>query len=185
MATSGTPLLLTDAASPEAAALLAKLADLPGVSSVNPKPVKPANKPNHFGVSYLLRLPGWNKATTKRSAVTDATGNRPTFIAAVEAAIDSVTAALKEHGINAPHETSMEPPPSTEELEWLGAWIDEQSDPDAIGVEQADAALRSRRAAASGAATAGLLMERQLLDAKVTDARAGCASLAISNPCFV
>mmetsp|Transcript_2403 Transcript_2403/g.7389 ORF Transcript_2403/g.7389 Transcript_2403/m.7389 type:complete len:130 (+) Transcript_2403:331-720(+) len=68
-------------------------------------------------------------------------------------------------------EAPAEPAPSNEELEWLAQWIDEQSDPDAIGVEQADAALRSRRAKASGAATAALLMERQLLEAKLHAAK--------------
>lgn len=59
-------------------------------------------------------------------------------------------------------EAPAEPAPSNEELEWLAQWIDEQSDPDAIGVEQAKA---------SSAATAALLMERQLLEAKLHAAK--------------
>ena len=150
----------TDAASAEAGALLAKLAGLPGVSSVNPKPVKPATKPNHFGVSYLLRLPGSSKATSKRAAVTEPTGERPTFIAAVQSAIDSVTVALKEHGIDTVAEARLEPALSKEELDWLVQWIDEQPEPEAVGIEQAEDAIRSRRATAAGVATAALLMER-------------------------
>ena len=44
---------------------------------------------------------------------------------------------------------------------------DEQPKPDAIGIEQANEALASRRTASSGTATAMLLMEQQLLEAKL------------------
>eukprot|EP00966_Prymnesium_polylepis_P159455 3685092-Prymnesium_polylepis.1 len=81
--------LQEESASPEAAALLQQLAGLPGVSSVNPKPVKPANKPNHFGVNFKLRLPNGSSAQNKRSSVTGADGARPTFNAAVQQAIDT------------------------------------------------------------------------------------------------
>ena len=169
MATDAMPFpRIEDAASMEAVALLAKLASLPGVSGIVTKPSRPANKPNHFGVAWRLRLPGESKAAARRAAVTEPSGARPTFVAAVQWAIDSVTAALKEHGIDSAAEAPLGvPAPSNEELEWLAQWIDEQPEPGAIGIEQADAALRSRHAAASGVATTWVLMERQLLEAKV------------------
>ena len=86
------------AASQEAAALLEQLAGLPGVSGVNPKPISTADRLNHFGVSYKLRIRE-GKRTSKRAAVTEADGGRPTFMAAVKYAIDSTTAELKEHGV--------------------------------------------------------------------------------------
>ena len=83
--------LLTEAASQEAAALLARLASLPGVSGVNPKPLSNASKLNHFGVSYKLRFPGGSR-DSKRSAVTAPDGDRPTFVAAVQHAVDATVA---------------------------------------------------------------------------------------------
>jgi len=65
--------LLQQAASQEAAALLEQLAGLPGVSGVNPKPISTADKLNHFGVSYKLRIEGQRRG--KRAAVTDADGD--------------------------------------------------------------------------------------------------------------
>ena len=76
-----------------AAALVLKLSSLPCVSAVRTKPVQPATKPNHFGVTFDLRLPN-SKRQTKRSAVTDPDGARPTFVAAVQSAIDTVVSPL-------------------------------------------------------------------------------------------
>ena len=171
-------------ASVQAGALLARLSELPHVTCVRTKPMKPANKLNHFGVSYKLRLPG-EGLKDKRSAVTEDGGTRPTFVAAVQAAIDFVVAALREKGIEVAESGPVAEPPTTEELEWLAAWIDEQPEPDRIGIEQADAALRSRRATAAGAATAALLMERQLLDAKVRAAERASHRAASKNCCVI
>ena len=154
-----------------AAALVLKLSSLPCVSAVRTRPVQPATKPNHFGVTFDLRLPN-AKRQTKRSAVTGPDGDRPTFTTAVQSAIDTVLAALKASGLSdveaAP---AHEAPATAEELDWLASWIDEHAEPDTISFEQAAEALRSRRASTSGAATTTLLMERQLLDAKVCDRR--------------
>ena len=46
-----------EAQSARAAELLDTLSSLPGVSHVNAKSMKPFSVPNHFGVSYRLRLP--------------------------------------------------------------------------------------------------------------------------------
>ena len=87
-----------DMASAEVAAALSKLGGLPGVASVNTKPQKPAKVANNFGVCFTLRLPG-GVAKNKRSAVTGPEGARPTFLAAVQAAIESTTKELMEHGV--------------------------------------------------------------------------------------
>ena len=50
------------------------------------KPVKPANKPNHFGVSVKLKLPERSRLQ-KRFAVTKPDGERPTLVAAAREAI--------------------------------------------------------------------------------------------------
>ena len=54
-------------ASVEAEALLSKLRELPSVSGVNTKPSKPANKANHFGVNYKIKLPdgGWKSRRSR------------------------------------------------------------------------------------------------------------------------
>ena len=68
-------------AAEQAAELLARLESLPGVSGVNPSPLyRPATKANHFGVAFKLRLPS-GKRQSKRSSVTEADGDRPTFAA--------------------------------------------------------------------------------------------------------
>ena len=74
-------------ASIEFAELLANLERMPGVSQ-NSKPVKPANKPNHFGVSVKLKLPERSRLQ-KRFAVTKPDGERPTLVAAAREAIKS------------------------------------------------------------------------------------------------
>ena len=153
-----------------AAALVLKLSSLPCVSAVRTKPVRPATKPNHFGVTFNLCLPN-AKRQTKRAAVTGPDGARPTFAAAVQSAIDTVVAALKASGLSDFEAALAHEAPTAEDLDWLATWIDEHAEPDTIGVEQATVALRSHRASTSGAATVALLMERQLLDAKVCDRR--------------
>eukprot|EP00966_Prymnesium_polylepis_P046137 1068275-Prymnesium_polylepis.1 len=75
----------------EAAPLLAELAALPGVTAVCTKPVPPATKPNHFGVAFKLRVPGKGRKS-KRISVTEAEGERLTFLVAVQSAIGWVTA---------------------------------------------------------------------------------------------
>ena len=50
----------------EAAALLEQLSWLPGVSGVNPNPISTADRLNHFGVSYKLRI-GDEKANSRAS----------------------------------------------------------------------------------------------------------------------
>eukprot|EP00966_Prymnesium_polylepis_P250273 5786573-Prymnesium_polylepis.1 len=132
-------------ASAQAEALLAKLRNLPYVSGVNTQPIKPAQKPNHFGVKYYVTPPGSTKLT-KRSAVTDPGGDRPTFVAAVQSAIDATVALLTEHGVEIDAEQpDADQPPTTEELQWLAEWIDEQPQPESVTVAQADAALAARR----------------------------------------
>ena len=67
-------------------------------------------------------------------------------------AIKWATGELKAAGIEAPEATPQAPqPPTPEELQQLTEWIDGQSDPEAITVEQADAWLRGRRASSSDA----------------------------------
>ena len=77
-------------ASIEFAELLANLERMPGVSQTSDgqssKPVKPANKPNHFGVSVKLKLPERSQLQ-KRFAVTKPDGERPTLVAAAREAI--------------------------------------------------------------------------------------------------
>ena len=66
------------------------------------------------------RLPG-GKRQSKRSSVTVADGDRPTFVDAVQAAIASVSAELKEHGVDVA-EQQLQPEsmkPTAKELEWL------------------------------------------------------------------
>ena len=141
--------------SAEASVLLARLRELPGVSCINSKPVKPANKPNHFGVSYNVRLPN-RPRQTKRASVTGPDGDRPTFLAAVQSAVNSTVALLTEHGVEINTvRRDADQPPTAEELEWLSEWIDEQSAPEAVTVAQADAALSARRSSRAGSSQAG------------------------------
>ena len=138
-----------DMSSPRAETLLNKLRSLPGVTGVNTKPVKPANKPNCFGVSFLLQPPGASR-TSKRSAVTGPDGERPTFIIAVESAIAWASARLAEHGVDVGCLSSVEPaPPTQEEMEWLAEWLDEPPAPETIGAEELTAALMQRRSASA------------------------------------
>eukprot|EP00966_Prymnesium_polylepis_P188526 4368527-Prymnesium_polylepis.1 len=157
MATVCASSLRAEAASPPAEALLAELAALPGVSSVNAKPVKPATKLNHFGVAFLFKVPGEGKAIAKRSAVTEEDGERPNFVAAVQWAIDWVTNEMKTHGVqvDAADGAKAFDLPTAEELEWLSEWIDEQPTPEAVTVAQADAALAARRSSRAGPSQAG------------------------------
>ena len=121
-------------ASIEFAELLANLERMPGVSQ-NSKPVKPANKPNHFGVSVKLKLPERSRLQ-KRFAVTKPDGERPTLVAAAREAIKWATGELKAAGIEAPEAPPQAPqPPTPEELQQLTEWIDGQSDPEAITIE--------------------------------------------------
>eukprot|EP00966_Prymnesium_polylepis_P171952 3976256-Prymnesium_polylepis.1 len=135
-------------ASAQVEALLVKLRNLPYVSGecgVNTRPIQPANKANHFGIKYYVTPPGAGKMT-KRSAVTELDGDRPTFLAAVEEAIAVATTILQKHGVQIdPEQRAAERPPSTEELRWLAEWIDEQLAPEAVTLDQANAALAVRR----------------------------------------
>ena len=133
-----------------ATALLQKLQALPLVCNVSTKPMKPASKPNHFGVSFRLKVPG-SITLQKRMAVTDADGARPTFCAAVEAALHFANDVHAEQGVH----VSTASPPSTEELEWLASWIDEQLAPEAVTVAEADAALSAHRLLQAGSSQAG------------------------------
>ena len=150
-----------------ASELLAVLTKLPCVVNVNPKPVGAANKPNHFGVSYQLRLPD-SKPVPKRSAVTGPDGARPTLAAAFQAAIDFVRGELAQHGVEA--EVDLEaglplpaqPEATAEELEWLAEWLDRQEDPAAVTTDQADAALEQHRQGQAGASTILRLQQAQL-----------------------
>ena len=147
--------LQQQAASQEAAALLEQLCSLPGVSGVNAKPVSTADKLNHFGVSYKLRIVGGDRKS-KRSAVTEPDGDRPTFIAAVKQAINSTTAELREHGVEVRTvQCDADQPPTEEELHWLAEWVDEQLAPEAVTLEQASAALAARRSCPAGSSHAG------------------------------
>lgn len=151
---------VNEAESDQAAALLARLRALPGVSSVNTKPVKPASKPNHFGVSFLVKPPGVTKGIAKRSACTAPDGARPTLVAAIEAAIVTTVDILNEHGLEVEVLPAAQPEgvlnaPTAEELQWLADWVDEQPEPEAITVEQADAALAIRRSSRAGSSQAG------------------------------
>ena len=65
--------------------------------------------------------------------------------------------AAAEERVSHPHEMPplwerSEESPTADELTWLAAWIDEQPDPAAISLDEADAALRMRRASQAGAA---------------------------------
>mmetsp|Transcript_17538 Transcript_17538/g.52449 ORF Transcript_17538/g.52449 Transcript_17538/m.52449 type:complete len:113 (-) Transcript_17538:22-360(-) len=86
-----------------------------------------------------------------RSAITEPEGARPTFLEAVRSAIADVTTTLEEHGVTVaqPVRNADLPPPTAEELQWLSEWIDEQPTPEAVTVEQADAAIAARRSATS------------------------------------
>eukprot|EP00966_Prymnesium_polylepis_P125652 2905004-Prymnesium_polylepis.1 len=142
--------LRAELASAEAEALLLTLRGLPCVRGVRTKPAPPANKPNHFGITFELHLPGQPRQT-KRMAVTGADGARPTFVAAVRSAIDSVNAALVEANATSTSGATSAPlaPPTAEVLEWLAEWMDSQLAPEEITTEQAAAALAQRRSASS------------------------------------
>lgn len=140
----------SESASPETAALLGKLSGLPFVHGVNAKPIKPATRPNHFGVSFKLRLP--NEAVKPmRVAVTDADGSRPTLAAAVRSAISSAEAILKEKNLL---QQPMPEAPTAEELAWLAEWIEDQLAPEEITLERAQAALAEHRQSSHGAQAA-------------------------------
>jgi hypothetical protein len=142
--------LRAEVASAEAEALLLTLRGLPCVRGVRTKPAPPANKPNHFGITFELHLPGQPRQT-KRMAVTGADGARPTFVAAVRSAIKAVNAALVEANVTSTSDATPAPlaPPTAEELEWLAEWMDSQLAPEEITTEQAAAALAQRRSASS------------------------------------
>ena len=155
-----------EAASEPVQQLLARLASLPGVSAVNPKPQKPATKPNHFGVSYKLRLPGADAPVSKRSAVTEADGIRPTFIVAVQAAIDYVITALDQVGGMDLSEAVDPPIHSAAELAWLEEWCEEHPNPETITMQMAEEALLAQHASSSGSSALLKLQETQLLRAQ-------------------
>mmetsp|Transcript_21 Transcript_21/g.39 ORF Transcript_21/g.39 Transcript_21/m.39 type:complete len:187 (-) Transcript_21:213-773(-) len=148
--------IMEQMASLQVAKLLDRLQSLPGVTGVNPKPLEPATKPNHFGVAFKLRLPGQGRQG-RRSSVTEADGDRPNFAHAVQAGIDWALAQLTEHGveIDVDQRDDAQQPPTAEELEWLAEWIDDQPAPESVTVAQADAALAARRSSQAGSSQAG------------------------------
>ena len=151
-------------------AFLSSLAELRSMphTHVNEKPIGKAERPNDFGVLVRLTIPE-SERKQKRFAVTGPKGDRPNLVAATQEAIKWVKKQLTEAGIEAT--LPEQPPPqqaaTSEELEQLAAWIDEQPDPGAITMELALDWLHSQRAKASGAATMALLMDRQLAEAHV------------------
>ena len=148
------------------ASLLADLESMPH-TNINARPIGKAGsrKPNDFSVRVTLKLPERSRLQ-KRFAVTKPDGERPTLVAAAREAIKWATGELKAAGIEAPEAPPQAPqPPTPEELQQLTEWIDDQSDPEAITIEQADAWLRGRRASASGAGAMAPLIERQLAEA--------------------
>ena len=48
-------------------------------------------------------------------------------------------------------------PPSADELEWLATWFDLQPEPDAVSIDEANAALNSHRAARGSSSSCGEL----------------------------
>lgn len=159
-------LLTNEMESVDFASLLADLESMPH-TNINARPIGKAGsrKPNDFGVRVTLKLPERSRLQ-KRFAVTKPDGERPTLVAAAREAIKWATGELKAAGIEAPEATPQAPqPPTPEELQQLTEWIDGQSDPEAITVEQADAWLRGRRASSSDAGAMAPLIERQLAEA--------------------
>ena len=152
---------------------------VPGVTSVSTKPTQRdyyKRRPNDYGVTYKLRLPGGAAPVTRRSACTepDVADARPTLAHALLAAIDN---ACEELGVQVPDGLARPAPPSQAELEWIEEWCDAHAAPDTITPDMADAALRERRAAtgsqASSGATSGgrsaaaILQTAQVLRAQV------------------
>ena len=135
-----------------AAALVAELERLPCVSGVSTKPTKPANRPNNFGVSYKLKAPG-SITMPKRSAVTGVDGERPTFISAVQHAIQTARQFMLEEGIAESDATPADQahPATYEELEWLNEWMDEQQQPEMVTLAELTDALTQRRSAINSA----------------------------------
>jgi len=98
---------------------------------------------------------------------------------------DEIVATAEERVRGAAPTAPTEEPPTEEELEWLANWIDEKERPELIDVAAAEAALRSRRSAAAGAATTQLLMEHTVLQAKVCATHVDSSLSAFSNPLAV
>lgn len=175
-------LLTNEMESVDFASLLADLESMPH-TNINARPIGKAGsrKPNDFGVRVTLKL---HPRKQKRFAVTKPDGERPTLVAAAREAVKWATGELKAAGIEAPEATPQAPqPPTPEELQQLTEWIDDQSDPEAITIEQADAWLRGRRASASGAGAMAPLIERQLAEAtlRTMEARFKRAEAALAR----
>lgn len=172
-------------ASHTAGALEDALLRVPGVASVSTKPAGRCArklKPNDYGVSYKLPLPDGSQVS-RRSACTEpgAADARSTLADALMAAIKS---ACTELGVdvntvlNVPTVPSEPEPATLEELEWLQDWCESHPEPDKVTTELADAALKARRAGASGGASSSaasrggssafaILKETQVLRAQV------------------
>ena len=173
-------LLTNEMESVDFASLLADLESMPH-TNINARPIGKAGsrKPNDFGVRVTLKLQALKQ---RRFAVTKPDGERPTLVAAAREAVKWATGELKAAGIEAPEATTQAPqPPTPEELQQLTEWIDDQSDPEAITIEQADAWLRGRRASASGAGAMAPLIERQLAEATLAIGR-GCSLSSEPKP---
>ena len=193
---SGEP-TFTPAASAEEEELIAALRRVPGVSAVNTKPQKPASRPNHFGVTYQLKLPSESKAKAKRKACTamDVDQPRRSIADCVKAVLGDLREQLGAGEVDSAMLLAEEAPvPATAaELEWLSIWCESHEAPETITFEMAEAALIERRArardgAAAGAASSGpdavsVLQKTQLLKAQLSGAerRAERASVILEQ----
>ena len=140
--------------------LEAMLRQVPGVTFVSTKPTEKDSrkrKPNHFGVSYKVRLAS-GEVLPRRMPCTepDAPNPRPTLADALRAAIKS---ACTELGVEMASvlEPTMAAPAEEEataaELEWLADWCESHAAPETITVEMAHAELVARRYRAVGEAS--------------------------------
>ena len=59
---------------------------------------------------------------------------------------------------------------TSQELEWLHQWVDDQLEPEAVTLDMCDAALEQMRAAAAGSCGFVRIQEAQLLRAQLTAA---------------